>query len=603
MARMGIVGAGARSRPVRTLIVALAVGIATGLTATPALAQDDDIPVVFGPRTSLPKATCQPGDRPEQDLQGRVAPAAMLGVVAQGGYLCNLEVVGHVPATGFVGLEGFEHCAYYSLAPGAGGVIVLDVSDPANPVVTDTLQTPGAQDTGESMRVNGKRKLLVTGNYQTNGYLDVYDLSGDCAHPKLISTTDMSPALGHEGWLSPDGSTYYMSKTGNPGEKTLFPVDISDPARPRQLAGWAFRAQTHGGFTTEDGTRSYVCQQWSPPLDALLVVDTAQVAAREPDPQPTLLHEEKLGDNQWCQGAYRVTYHGHPYLIQYGERSGAPDCSRSADNWATFAYPRIFDLADERKPRLVATAMLESSLPEHCPTVQGDLLAINGFGYSVHHCSPDRLYDPTILACSWFSAGLRIIDIRDPLRPRELAYFNPGTTFPANSASRVVVRTDRREIWVGSVQHGFYVMGFADGVWPFASSAPCPEYDDYLFAQYNEKSTCPTAGYAGIGKPAPGGIGPAPPPRAGKLTPRLSLTVRRRGSRYRVSGRLDPRGAANACRGRVTLSARRGGRTVLTRGVAVRSTCGYAARFNSRRKLTFVARFQGNAKLRPVSRR
>lgn len=587
----------------RVLAAALIVAAAFGASGASASAQDDDTPVVFGPRKALPKATCQTGDRLEPGLQGRVAPSEYVTVLAQQGYICNLQVVGHLPATGFGGLEGFEHCAYYSVAPGAGGVLVLDVSNPTSPVVTDTLQTAAAQDTGESMRVNGKRKLLVTGNYQSNGYLDIYDLSGDCAHPKLLSTSDMSPAVGHEGWLSPDGNTYYMSKTAAPGEKTLFPVDITDPVNPRQLAGWAFRAQTHGGFTTEDGTRSYVCQQWTPPLDALLVVDTSEVAARKPDPKPNLLHEEKLGDNQWCQGAYRVTYDGNPYLIQYGERSGAPDCSRSKDNWATFAYPRIFDLADERKPRLAATAMLESSLPEHCPTVRNDLLAINSFGYGVHHCSPDRLYDPTILACSWFSSGLRIIDIRDPYQPRELAYFNPGTTFPGGMASRIVVRSDRREIWAGSVQQGFYVLRFADGAWPFPASAPCPEYDDHLFATYNESSPCPTANYNGVGKPAPGGAGPAPATGAGKVTPRLSVTVKRRGRRYRVTGRLDPRGVTGACRGRITLSARRAGRKVLTRRVALRKTCRFTATFTARRRLTFVARFAGNAKLRPVSKR
>ena len=139
----------------------------------------------------------------------------------------------------------------------------------------------------------------------------------------------MSPAIGHEGWFSPDGMTYYMSTTGADGAKTVFPVDISDPTEPELLAMWGFQSQTHGGSTTEDGTRSYICQQQAPPKDKLLIVDTSEVAAREPDPQPRLLAEIPLDDNQWCQAAYRVTYDGHPFLIQYGERSGAADCSRS----------------------------------------------------------------------------------------------------------------------------------------------------------------------------------------------------------------------------------------------------------------------------------
>ena len=115
------------------------------------------------------------------------------------------------------------------------------------------------------------------------------DVSGDCAHPRLVSTTDLSPAYGHEGWFSPDGMTYYMSSTGPDGAATVHPIDIADTAHPKLLASWAFPSQTHGGSTTEDGTRSYICQQQAPPKDKLWVVDTSSVASRAHDPQPRML--------------------------------------------------------------------------------------------------------------------------------------------------------------------------------------------------------------------------------------------------------------------------------------------------------------------------
>src|SRR4029079_13919808 len=154
--------------------------------------------------------------------------------------------------------------------------------------------------------VDARRKLLVTGSAYDN-YLDIYDLSDDCRRPQLLSSTDLSPAKGHEGWFSRDGMTYYMSTTGNNGDNTVFPVDISDPRKPKLLATWAFEAQTHGGFTTEDGRTSFICQQQAPPIDALLLVDTSQVADRQPNPKPTLFNRVGLQDNQWCQSALRVT--------------------------------------------------------------------------------------------------------------------------------------------------------------------------------------------------------------------------------------------------------------------------------------------------------
>lgn len=478
-------------------IVGVVVVTVVGAAMMPA--QD----VRFGVREAVLQTACQPGDKPETGLQGRVPREDIISGRAAQGYNCNMTVVGNHRSTSWANMETFEDCAYYGLQAGAGGVQVLDVSDSAKPTPTDVLVTPAAQDPGESLRVNVKRKLLVAAGYN-QPWLDIYDLSEDCRHPRLLSANNMLPAKGHEGWFSPDGLTYYMSTFSfvGGGEPTVFPVDISDPTAPRLLSSWMFEASTHGGSTTEDGTRSYICQQAAPPNDALLVVDTSEVASRKTAPQPRLLAQVPLEDNQWCQGIYRVTYDGRPYLIQYGERSGAQDCSRVGDNWATFGYPRIFDLADERNPVLVSSALLEVHLPEHCSEVTGEG-APNGLGYSVHHCSPDRLYNPTILACSWFHAGLRVLDIRDPRHPVEIGYFNPGVNTALGTGGRPVVRADRGEIWFVNDTGGFYVTRFENGMWPFMDADPCPEYDDYYFAQYNPASKCPTASLDGIGKPAP----------------------------------------------------------------------------------------------------
>jgi hypothetical protein len=490
------------------VLLACAVVLAAGMSAI----ARDDAGLSFPERTAVPQLPCHPDDRPETGLQGRVPREDLASGRAGQGYSCNLEVVGHFPTPAWASFDTYEDCAYVAREVGAGGVVVLDVSDPRNPVPTDTLTTPAMIDPWESMRVNAKRGLLVADG-ELRSALDVYDVSDDCRHPELLSSTALGPPVkGHEGWFSPDGSTYYMSTTRGVGGNgisalrdhgpTLFPVDLKDPTQPQVMSSWAFQAQTHGGSTTEDGTRSYVCQQSTPPQDALLVVDTSDVAARETSPQPDLQAQIPLEDNQWCQGAYRVTYDGHPYLIQYGERSGAADCSRAEDNWANFGYPRFFDLADETRPRLVGSALLEVHLPEHCESVTGEG-AVNGLGYSVHHCSPDRLYNPTILACSWFHAGLRVLDIRDPHHPVEIGYFNPGINGPVGTVARPVIRSEREEIWFTNDAGGFYVLKFRDGTWPFPKAEKCPEFDDYYFAHYNPESSCPTANFNGLGKPAP----------------------------------------------------------------------------------------------------
>jgi hypothetical protein len=533
--------------------------------------QADSGTVRFGPRRSVPQLPCRPGDSPETGLQGRVAPSDIATGRAALGYRCNLELVGRYPSSSAGTLESFGDCAYYGLASDVTGTQVLKVSNPAQPLPTTVLTTPAMLSPWESLKVNAKRKLLVADRWAfadtpLNSYLDIYDVSGDCSRPRLLSSTNLAPARGHEGWFSPDGMTYYMSTTGPDHAPTVFPVDISDPARPKRLASWAFPSQTHGGSTTEDGTRSYICQQNSPPKDALLIVDTSELAARRSDPQPHLLAQIPLDDNQWCQAAYRVTYDGHPFLIQYGERSGAADCSRSKDNWANFGYPRIFDLADERHPQLVSTALLQVDLPEHCSEVTGEG-ALNGLGYSVHHCVPDRLYDPTILACDYFGAGMRVTDIRNPYHPVEIGYYNPGTTAVVGTGARPIVHAERREIWFTNDVQGFYVVRFEDGMWPFKDAARCPEFDDYFYAQYNPGSTCTTANFHGIGKPAPGGAPPASAPSKRSCTSKRIFRAYIK-SRYRkrllsavvlVAGRRVARLKRGQFSVRINLTGRRAG--------------------------------------------
>lgn len=509
-------------------VVAVLVALVGAVPLAIAQQGDGTEDVRFGARQSVQRLPCRPGDRPEPGLQGRVPHTDVSGALG-GGYACNMEVVGRYPSTAATSLDTFGDCAYYGRLAGSGGVQVLDVTDARSPRPTALLTTSAMVDPWESLRVNAPRKLLVADQESGNragSVLDVYDVS-DCRRPRLLSSTDLPGTKGHEGWFSPDGRTYFMSGISAPGvraDRNVFPVDLTDPAKPRVLASWERPAfKSHGGQTTEDGARTYVCQQEAPPNDQLLVVDSSDLT------RPEVLTSIPLQDNQWCQGALRVTYDGRPFLIQYGERSGAADCSRVQDGWANFGYPRIFDLADERRPVLVSSALLEVHLPQHCEQVEGEG-AVNGLGYSVHHCSPDRLYDPTILACSWFGAGMRVLDIRDPRRPVEIGYVNPALTGVVGTASRPVVRAERGEVWFTNELGGFYVARFADGIWPFADAAPCPEYDDHTFAHYNPRSSCPTASFEGIGRPAP----------------ERAVARPGRGGCVPTAGRLDARGLRGA---------------------------------------------------------
>src|SRR5213079_1860214 len=83
-------------------------------------------------------------------------------------------------------------------------------------------------------------------------------------------------------------------------------------------------------------------------------------------------------------------------------------------------------------------------------------------------------------------SGIRVYDIRNPRAPKEIAYFNPGTTdSPAGAivnatVARPVIRSDLAQIWFADIAKGFHVVQFRDGVWPFPGQDPCPHADPYL---------------------------------------------------------------------------------------------------------------------------
>ncbi len=176
---------------------------------------------------------------------------------AKQGYTCNTELVGSYTVPNALGtVAGFKveryvdaaghDCAYYdttlafptNIFDMEAGVNVLDMSDPTNPVLTDTLRTPAMLTPHESLIVSHSRGLLVAvaGTVvAAPGIVDIYDISQDCRHPVLKSVTPVG-LLGHESGISPDGKTFYAASPGTP---TVTAIDISNPLAAGSACGTA----------------------------------------------------------------------------------------------------------------------------------------------------------------------------------------------------------------------------------------------------------------------------------------------------------------------------------------------------------------------------
>ena len=208
----------------------LAVGLLTACGGG-----DNSAPTDTGavPLTVPKVAACSTGSVPETGLQGQV-PAALRASGFKG-FNCNLSLISQVQGEGgnwstasFTDGAG-HNCAYHATAvPNAKrinpGVPVIDITDRTKALRTTSLTTPSMTDPWESLRTNTRRQFLIADNGQNGGggpEVDIYDISGDCRSPQLLSTLAVGtgpdggivPAkspVGHEGNISPDGLTYYV---------------------------------------------------------------------------------------------------------------------------------------------------------------------------------------------------------------------------------------------------------------------------------------------------------------------------------------------------------------------------------------------------------
>jgi hypothetical protein len=322
------------------------------------------------------------------------------------------------------------------------------------------------QSPHESMSLNMKRGLL--GAVAANpafypGQFDLYDVSQDCRHPALDASIP-SGVLGHEGSFAPDGNTYYSASLFG---HTIAAIDVSNPQVPTPIwisTEWVI----HGLNVSDDGNTLYAADDGSG-TKGLLELDTSQVQARIPNPSVTPIAHLTWPEVSTPQTNLPVTIKGHQYLVQddeFGAGGGSGPVGAA----------RVIDIADPTHPKVVSNLRLAVN---NTPT-NADLLGDPGAnsslqGYAAHYCGVPSEVDPGIVACSFIVSGLRVFDIRDPLHPKEIAYFNrPQTqsTTPggaprgAYAMSQPTFDKARGDIWYADGNSGFYVVHINSPAWP-----------------------------------------------------------------------------------------------------------------------------------------
>jgi len=449
------------------------------------------------PSLTTPRAPCGAGSRPETSWQGRVPLSDYANGRAAKGYTCNATDVGHEGIGGgfqvhrYVDRRGRE-CAYYDgtllfptreVSGQPSGVVVLDMSNPRKPRRTAVLDSFAMRTPHESLRLNTKRGLLVAvaGSPVTQvGFIDVYDMADDCRAPVLQSSVPLG-ILGHEGAFSPDGRTYWAATTADRG---LTAVDLTDPALPRILWRGPTTA-THGLSISDDGRRAYladvasdrgVLQNYVTQITngggGMRVLDVSQVQDRAAVPEVTEIGYVTWPEVTIPQGTIPVSIKGKRYVVEFDEYDSDVTSYSPDEN---VGGVRIIDVSAEQRPRVVSRIRLAVWERDRRAHQAEDPGASSGTqGYAAHYCAVPQRREPGILACSTIASGLRVFDIRDPLRPREVAYANhpavdraaPAESGGAYAMAAPAFVPSRREVWYSDVNTGFWVERLSRAAWP-----------------------------------------------------------------------------------------------------------------------------------------
>ena len=428
----------------------------------------------------------------------------------KGGSAWNMELVGH----NSLGDRGFNadvavhkgyayvgHWGFTDWATGnsrfcpsgdKSGVAVIDARDPANPIQVAKLQNP-AGTSAEDMNVftarygpYAGRDIAAVGiqvcggsRYDTSFFrgLQMFDVT-DAAHPREIARlnsgccarglheTDYQhrpdlgktyiyasvPASGYPDGANPSGVRDQQGR----GDFRL--IDVTDPSKPVEVSNWGVIHDLgappaaglgcdpdpnygHSASPSADGKLAFIAY-WDSGFIAVDVTNPAKPVYKG----RTVYKAWEDGD-----GHSSVYDDGRKLLFTQDEDF----CKAGAGTEKGFGYVRVYDERNLAAPKQIGTYKTPNSLGTD-DQAAGDFV--------VHLAE----LDGNTLFASWYSDGVRMIDVSDPRNPKETGYFvPPAGQNPVKPAQRSVL-TNTTQVWGVAVDDAtglVYLSDMNTGLW------------------------------------------------------------------------------------------------------------------------------------------
>ena len=311
---------------------------------------------------------------------------------------------------------------------------VWDVTDPAAPVLTDSVQLDARRI--NDVKIHGSNRLGILtregASDRRNGIV-VLDLS-DPAHPSIISEYKRTvPGGVHNVWI--EGDLVYAVHNGT---SDIHIIDISDPAAPDEVGRWGMPESDHKSLhdvIVQDGY-AYL-SYWD---DGAVTLDVGAGTHGGTPTEPAFVSRYK-----YPAGNTHTAWRAGRYLF-VGDEIFPDDWDADAPIEAR-GYIHVLDMADMNNPVEVA----RYEVPEagaHNIWVEGD-----------------RLY------VGYYQAGLRVVDISGELRGdlyrqgREIAILKTtdGQSTVPNWGMTWGAQIHKGHIFTSDLNSGLWVVKLVEG--------------------------------------------------------------------------------------------------------------------------------------------
>jgi hypothetical protein len=311
-----------------------------------------------------------------------------------------LRVIGRLPRKAFASSEVWLHpngkVAYLGTTSGGDRIYSIDITDPARPVVVDSIMA-NSRSMNDLMTTEDGKWLIFTreGAADRKNGIVIADVS-EPLHPKAVSEfTDGVTAGVHSAYVYTQpkfGTHVYLTNSGT-GELNI--VDITDARRPKMVARWSPRDNRAGrslhDIDARDGL-AYI-SYWK---DGLVILDVGSGIKGGSPSNPRLVAQHKYdaeslypdATQRYGPGFISGTHTAwrHKNYVFIADEVFPPTAGPTGWDFASIrAYGRlqVIDVSDIANPKSVAWYEPETG-GVHNVWVAGDTLYLGAYNAGFH---------------------------------------------------------------------------------------------------------------------------------------------------------------------------------------------------------------------------